>query len=124
MPYALKEAGFYSGMALIVMVAMCSDYTVRLIVSLGQKAKRKYYEDLCASQFGHGGYVFVVGAMGIFAYGAAVAYLLGIGEFGAKPHGKTKETGNQTSCLWGGREETPTPKVQQSAFSDPFRRTY
>jgi len=80
MPYALKEAGFYGGMILILVVAMCSDYTVRLIVSLGQKAKRKYYEDLCASQFGHAGYVFVVGAMGIFAYGAAVAYLIGIGD--------------------------------------------
>jgi sodium-coupled neutral amino acid transporter 11 len=80
MPYALKEAGFYGGMALILIVACCSDYTVRKIVQLGQRAKRKYYEDLCASQFGHGGYVFVVGAMGIFAYGAMVAYLMGIGD--------------------------------------------
>jgi solute carrier family 38 (sodium-coupled neutral amino acid transporter), member 11 len=79
MPYALKEAGFWSGMFLIVMVACCSDYTLRLIVRLGNRTKRKYYEDLCASQFGHAGYVFVVGAMGIFAYGAAVAYLIGIG---------------------------------------------
>lgn len=80
MPYALKEAGFYGGMVLLIVVAMCSDYTVRKIVLLGQKVKRKYYEDLCASQFGHAGYVFVVGAMGIFSYGAAVAYLIGIGE--------------------------------------------
>ena len=80
MPYALKEAGFYGGMALILIVACCSDYTVRKIVALGVRAKRKYYEDLCASQFGHSGYVFVVGAMGIFAYGAMVAYLMGIGD--------------------------------------------
>jgi sodium-coupled neutral amino acid transporter 11 len=80
MPYALKEAGFYGGMLLILTVACCSDYTVRKIVALGVRAKRKYYEDLCASQFGHGGYVFVVGAMGIFAYGAMVAYLMGIGD--------------------------------------------
>jgi sodium-coupled neutral amino acid transporter 11 len=51
-----------------------------MIVKLGVRAKRKYYEDLCASQFGHAGYAFVVGAMGIFAYGAAVAYLIGIGD--------------------------------------------
>ena len=80
MPYALKEAGFYGGMALILIVACCSDYTVRKIVKLGVRAKRKYYEDLCASQFGHNGYVFVVGAMGIFAYGAMVAYLMGVGD--------------------------------------------
>jgi solute carrier family 38 (sodium-coupled neutral amino acid transporter), member 11 len=80
MPYALKEAGFYGGMLLIIVIAYCSDYTIRMLVSLAVRAKRKYYEDLCASQFGHKGYVFVVGAMGIFAYGAMVAYLMGIGD--------------------------------------------
>lgn len=81
MPYALKLAGFYGGMLLICMVAMCSDYSVRLLITLARKAgNRKYYEDLVSSQFGHAGYVFVVGAMGIFAYGAMVAYLIGIGD--------------------------------------------
>jgi hypothetical protein len=79
MPYALKLAGFYSGMALIAIVAMCSDYSLRLLVTLARKTKSKYYEDLVSSQFGHSGYLFVVGAMGIFAYGAMVAYLIGIG---------------------------------------------
>ena len=40
---------------------------------------RADYEDLLSSQFGHMGYIFVIGAMGIFAYGAMVAYLMGIG---------------------------------------------
>lgn len=80
MPYALKEAGFYGGMMLICMVALCSDYTVRLLITLSRKTKSKYYEDLMGSQFGHSGYLFVVGAMGIFAYGAMVAYLIGIGD--------------------------------------------
>jgi amino acid permease len=79
MPFALKEAGFYGGMMLIVMVALCSDYSVRMLVTLGRKAGRKYYEDLVSSQFGHKGFVFVVAAMGIFAYGAMVAYMMGIG---------------------------------------------
>lgn len=81
MPYALKLAGFYGGMMLICMVALCSDYSVRMLITLGRKAGRKYYEDLVSSQFGHRGFVFVVGAMGIFAYGAMVAYLIGIGAF-------------------------------------------
>ena len=79
MPYALKEAGFYSGILLICTVAMCSDYSLRLLVTLSRRTYSKYYEDLVSSQFGHSGYLFVVGAMGIFAYGAMVAYLMGIG---------------------------------------------
>ena len=79
MPYALKLAGFYGGLFLIFLVAYCSDYTLRLLITLSRKTKSKYYEDLMTSQFGHRGYLFVVGAMGIFAYGAMVAYLMGIG---------------------------------------------
>jgi len=81
MPYALKLAGFYGGIFLIVCVAYCSDYTLRLLITLANKTKSKYYEDLMTTQFGHRGYLFVVGAMGIFAYGAMVAYLMGIGEW-------------------------------------------
>jgi amino acid permease len=80
MPYALKLAGFYGGAILICVVACCSDYSLRLLVTLSRKTKSKYYEDLVSSQFGHNGYLFVIAAMGLFAYGAMVAYLMGIGE--------------------------------------------
>jgi hypothetical protein len=85
MPYALKLAGFYGGIFLIFLVAYCSDYTLRLLITLSRKTKSKYYEDLMTTQFGHKGYLFVVGAMGIFAYGAMVAYLMGIGACGWPP---------------------------------------
>lgn len=80
MPYALKEAGFYAGMFLLALVASCSDYSVRLLVTLAQRVKKNYYEQLVQSQFGQVGYVAVCSAMGIFAYGAMVAYLMGIGD--------------------------------------------
>jgi sodium-coupled neutral amino acid transporter 11 len=80
MPYALKEAGFYAGVALMIIVASCSDYSVRLLITLGQRVKKSYYEQLVQSQFGKVGYVAVSAAMGIFAYGAMVAYLIGIGD--------------------------------------------
>jgi hypothetical protein len=105
MPYALKEAGFYGGMLLIFVVAYCADYTVRMIVRLGQKAKRKYYEDLCASQFGKPGYNFVVGAMGIFSYGAAVAYLIGIGAWG-----RGREGGREGGPREGGGAAVQLPR--------------
>lgn len=80
MPFALKEAGFYSGILLLIIVAMSSDYSVRLLITMGQKVNKHYYEQLVSSQFGHAGYVAVSAAMGIFAYGAMVAYLIGIGD--------------------------------------------
>jgi len=80
MPYALKEAGFYSGVLLLGLVALCTDYSVRLLIRCGQTAGKKYYEQLVASQFGHAGYVAVLGAMGVFAFGAMCAYLIGVGD--------------------------------------------
>jgi hypothetical protein len=105
MPYAFREAGFWrcapiatytphrespaykllfllhrSGMILLLMVASCSDYSVRMLIRLGKQVNKHYYEQLVQSQFGHAGYVAVSAAMGIFAYGAMVAYLIGISE--------------------------------------------
>jgi len=87
-------------MILMVLVASCSDYSVRALIKLGKQADKHYYEQLVQSQFGHAGalasglalrlprccnhalpaagYVAVSAAMGIFAYGAMCAYLIGI----------------------------------------------
>ena len=65
---------------LMIMVALCSDYTVRMLIRLGKQVNKHYYEQLVQSQFGRIGYIAVCSAMGIFAYGAMVAYLIGIGE--------------------------------------------
>lgn len=64
----------------MIMVACCSDYTVRLLITLGKKVNKGYYEQLVQSVFGRPGYNLVCAAMGIFAYGAMVAYLIGIGD--------------------------------------------
>jgi sodium-coupled neutral amino acid transporter 11 len=80
MPYALKEAGFYSGVILLIIVAISSDYSVRLLIRLGRQVNKKYYEQLVSHQFGQKGYIAVSAAMGIFAYGAMCAYLIGIGK--------------------------------------------
>ena len=55
MPYALREAGFFSGMLLMVLVGSCSDYSVRMLIRLGKQANKQYYEQLVQSQFGHAG---------------------------------------------------------------------
>ena len=79
MPYALKEAGFYSGLILMCLVAASSDFSVRMLIKLAQRVGKKHYEQLVQSQFGRAGYISVCAAMGIFAYGAMCAYLIGIG---------------------------------------------
>jgi hypothetical protein len=79
MPYALKEAGFYSGLILMMLVAASSDFSVRMLIKLAQRVKKHHYEQLVQSQFGKAGYIAVSAAMGIFAYGAMCAYLIGIG---------------------------------------------
>jgi hypothetical protein len=120
MPYALKLAGFWGGLALIAVVASCSDYTVRLIVTLSRKTHSKYYEDLVSSQFGHKGYLFVVGAMGIFAYGAMVAYLMGIGE--AAPRAPPPPPGTAPSpgpLLTPHRPPPPLPPRPRQATTWP-----
>jgi len=68
------------GIFLMIMVACCSDYTVRLLITMGKKVNKGYYEQLVQSVFGRPGYNLVCAAMGIFAYGAMVAYLIGIGD--------------------------------------------
>ena len=80
MPFALQEAGFYSGVVLLCMVACLTDYTVRLLIRLAKQTNKHYYEQLSMSQFGRAGYTAVLGAMGVFAYGAMTAYLILIGD--------------------------------------------
>ncbi len=41
MPFALYEAGFYSGIILLLVVAASSDYSVRLLVRLAVQSKKK-----------------------------------------------------------------------------------
>lgn len=108
MPYALREAGFYAGMILMALVATCSDFSVQMIVRLGVSVNKKYYEQLVASQFGHAGYVAVSAAMGIFAYGAMCAYLIGVGA--------CLETGLCSGVRCGGAIEHAARRSSQAEF--------
>lgn len=107
-----------SGMILMATVACCSDYSVRMLIKLGKQADKHYYEQLVQSQFGHAGalwvhpirprslplhtrplllapgYVAVSAAMGIFAYGAMVAYLIGISECPTRLRGPLQSLAN------------------------------
>ena len=111
MPYALKEAGFYSGLILMMLVAASSDFSVRMLIKLAQRVKKHHYEQLVQSQFGKAGYIAVSAAMGIFAYGAMCAYLIGIGACARAP---------PSPCVppsWRGRR--PPPPALRPATTPP-----
>jgi len=61
------------GIALLVVMAIATNYTVCLLISMGQRTKTASYEDLCRSVFGKFGFVSVTLAMWFFAYGALLA---------------------------------------------------
>lgn len=54
-PLDILPCAACSGMILMVLVASCSDYSVRALIKLGKQADKHYYEQLVQSQFGHAG---------------------------------------------------------------------
>lgn len=78
--FALKECGFVLGIALLVLVALLTDYTVRLLINLGQETGMKSYEDLAEHCLGRFGFYFVSSLMTLMAFGAMCAYMVVIGD--------------------------------------------
>ncbi|KAA0153454.1 hypothetical protein FNF29_03271 [Cafeteria roenbergensis] len=76
LPFALKEAGFLPGLVLLVLVALLTDYSLRLLARLAKAHAAESYQDLVSRAFGTPGFVLVELAQFAFAYGALVAYLL------------------------------------------------
>ena len=48
--FALKECGFYVGLLLLVFVAALTDYTVRLIITLGGETGKRSYEGMSSTE--------------------------------------------------------------------------
>lgn len=63
----------FSGLALLVVMAYATYYTVCLLIDMGRRTKTDSYEDLCQAVFGKFGFVSVTLAMWFFAYGALLA---------------------------------------------------
>eukprot|EP00658_Telonema_sp_P-2_P001297 TRINITY_DN10490_c0_g1_i4.p1 TRINITY_DN10490_c0_g1~~TRINITY_DN10490_c0_g1_i4.p1 ORF type:complete len:400 (-),score=89.50 TRINITY_DN10490_c0_g1_i4:227-1426(-) len=79
-PYAVKEAGFFLGVLLLVLCGYLTHYSTRLLVNTAKKVKVWNYEELCYAAFGKPGYIAVSFFMISFAFGALVAYFVIIGD--------------------------------------------
>lgn len=80
LPFAIKECGFFMGTLMLFLMAFLTDYSVRLIVSSGVKARKLSFESLCEHTLGRPGFYIVSVFMFIFAFGGMLTYLVIIGD--------------------------------------------
>jgi sodium-coupled neutral amino acid transporter 11 len=78
--YALKQAGVYLGLIMLVAIAALTDHGARSIIVLGSKHGASSYEDLCGKAFGNLGTYTVSAMMFLMSFGAMVAYMIIIGD--------------------------------------------
>lgn len=81
-PYALRMSGLVAGTLLLLLVAIMTDKSLRLLIEQAyfhpklRKLNVRTYEELASYPFGTMGSGFVLSGMFVMAYGAMVAYLL------------------------------------------------
>ncbi len=76
LPFAFNQMGLPLGVVSCVLVATCSQYTIRLLAELGSAHGLSNYLDLAQRAFGAPGYYMCSLFQGAFAFGAMVTYLI------------------------------------------------
>ena len=79
-PFAVKEAGLISGICMIVLSALLTVKSLRLLIETAKHIDVQSYETLLEAAFGKAGFYFISLAMLCNAYGAMVSYLMIIKE--------------------------------------------
>ncbi|TDH67541.1 hypothetical protein CCR75_005341 [Bremia lactucae] len=80
LPYAVAVSGLGFAVAQLVLAAVLTIYTIRLLIRAEQITKLKCYEDLAMFCFGRKMTIFVEVNILIFCFGIAVAYLVTLGD--------------------------------------------
>lgn len=80
LPYSLRASGCLTGIALILMIAMLTDWTIRLIVLNAKLSGRNTYIDIMDHCFGRRGRIAVSLFQGAFAFGGMCAFIVVIGD--------------------------------------------
>ncbi|KAI9250402.1 transmembrane amino acid transporter protein-domain-containing protein [Helicostylum pulchrum] len=80
LPFAFKEAGFWTGILLLIILTVVVDWTVRLLMHNGKLAGRSTYQDLMEFAFGRPGLVAISIFQFAFAFGGMCAYCVIIGD--------------------------------------------
>lgn len=80
LPYSLRASGCFAGIGLILLIAMLTDWTIRLIVLNAKLSGRTTYIDIMDHCFGRNGRVAVSVFQGAFAFGGMCAFIVVIGD--------------------------------------------
>ncbi|CDS12393.1 hypothetical protein LRAMOSA04587 [Lichtheimia ramosa] len=80
LPFSFKEAGFWMGIILLLLLTLVVDWTVRLLMYNGKLAGRATYQDLLAFSFGRGGLIAISIFQFAFAFGGMCAYCVILGD--------------------------------------------
>jgi sodium-coupled neutral amino acid transporter 11 len=75
-PYAIRQAGLLAGILLVVLAAILTEKSLRLLVATAKYTKTSTYETAMESAFGIFGFRFVTANMFVMANGAMVSYLM------------------------------------------------
>jgi len=75
-PYAILQCGLGAGFAMILLCALLTEKSLRLLISTAKHVNVPSYELLCESTFGYAGFIFISINMFIMAYGGMLSYLI------------------------------------------------
>lgn len=76
LPFAVQQAGFVAGIFLIVLCAILTEKSLRLLIETAKHAQVPTYEMVAEAAFGRYGFIFVALNMFIMSYGAMLSYLM------------------------------------------------
>ncbi|KAJ2403119.1 hypothetical protein GGI23_000198 [Coemansia sp. RSA 2559] len=80
LPYALKEAGFYSGIAALLAVAALIHLALNMMVLAGRRTGLYKYEAVSEAALGRAGYHILGLGLAISSIGSCISYLIIIGD--------------------------------------------
>ncbi len=80
LPYAIRQAGFVTGIVLLIVLAAVTDWTIRLVVLNAKLSGRDSYIDVMAHTFGRAGAGAVSFFQFAFAFGGMCAFNVIIGD--------------------------------------------
>lgn len=75
-PYALKQSGFVAGIVLILVSAMITEKSLRLLINTAKHVHVSSYETAMEAVYGITGFRWIAISMFIVAYGGMISYLM------------------------------------------------
>ncbi|CAD6505214.1 BgTH12-00707 [Blumeria graminis f. sp. triticale] len=96
-PYAMRQAGLLAGIALLVILTITVDWTIRLIVINSKLSGRRTFQGTVEYCFGRTGLVAISLAQWAFAFGGMVAFGIIVGD--SIPH--------VAAAIWPGLKSIP-----------------